>query len=391
MTSTRLEKFLLLAGILLIGVNLRPALASVGPLVDDIRLATGLTNSMVGLLTTLPLIAFGVISPVTPLFTRRFGMGGTLLGAMGLLALGTALRAIASVPALYLGTILAGIAIAFGNVLLPSLAKRNFAAHSGLITSLYSSAMGLGASLAAGLSVPLATHLELGWRGALGFWAIPALIAFVVWLPQLSRLRRSEPKRSFLQAIRDLGTSTLAWKVALFMGLQSLTFYIVLAWLPAIVMDRGFDATFSGWMLSLSQATGVLGSLTIPILAGRATDQRGIVVALAVLELTGLGGLLVAPGTSIILWVSIIGFVLGGSFGLALLFLVVRSKDAETAAELSGMAQSIGYLVAATGPTLFGSLFDFTGSWTIPLLCLFMTTFVKLYVGIGAGSPATVD
>ncbi len=195
MTSTRLEKFLLLAGILLIGVNLRPALASVGPLVDDIRLATGLTNSMVGLLTTLPLIAFGVISPVTPLFTRRFGMGGTLLGAMGLLALGTALRAIASVPALYLGTILAGIAIAFGNVLLPSLAKRNFAAHSGLITSLYSSAMGLGASLAAGLSVPLATHLELGWRGALGFWAIPALIAFVVWLPQLSRLRRSEPPR----------------------------------------------------------------------------------------------------------------------------------------------------------------------------------------------------
>ncbi len=391
MTQSRSEKLLLIAGILLVAVNLRPALASVGPLVDDIRLGTGLTNSMVGLLTTLPLIAFGLISPITPLFTRRFGIGGTLLGAMALLAVGAVMRAIDWVPALYMGTALTGVAIAFGNVLLPSLAKRNFASHSGLVTSLYSGAMGLGASLAAGLSVPLANHLTLGWRGALGFWAIPAVIAFFVWIPQLSRLQRSEPKRSFQQSMRDLGTSALAWKVALFMGLQSLTFYVVLAWLPAILMDRGFDAAFSGWMLSLSQATGVLGALVIPLLAGRKEDQRGIVLVLAMIELVGLSGLLLAQGSSITLWVSILGFVLGGSFGLALLFLVVRSKDAETAAELSGMAQSIGYLVAATGPTLFGSLFDLTGAWTVPLLFLFVTLAMKLFVGLGAGSSGTVD
>lgn len=391
MTQSRPEKLLLIAGILLVAVNLRPALASVGPLVGDIRLSTGLSNSQVGLLTTLPLIAFGVISTLTPLFTRRFGMGGTLLGAMALLAVGAAIRMADWVPALYIGTVLIGIAIAFGNVLMPSLAKRNFAAHSGWITSLYSGAMGLGASMAAGLSVPLAYHLDLGWRRALGFWAIPALIAFVVWIPQLSRLQRSDPKRSFQQAIRDLGTSRLAWKVALYMGLQSFTYYVILAWLPAIVMDRGFDASFSGWMLSLSQATGVVGSLIIPIVAGRGADQRGVVLGLAAVELAGLAGLFFAYGNWLVFWISILGFVLGGSFGLALLFLVVRSKDADTVTELSGMAQSIGYLVAATGPTLIGSLFDLTGAWTIPLLCLFVTTALKLFVGLGAGSAATVD
>lgn len=390
MTQSRSEKLLLMAGILLVAVNLRPALASVGPLVDDIREGTGLTNSMVGLLTTLPLIAFGLISPITPLFTRRLGIGGTLLGAMALLAIGAAMRTIDWVPTLYLGTALTGVAIAFGNVLLPSLAKRNFASHSGLVTSLYSGAMGLGASLAAGLSVPLANQLPLGWRGALGFWAVPAMLAFFVWIPQLSRLRRSEPKRSFQQALRDLGTSMLAWKVALFMGLQSLTFYVILAWLPAILIDRGFDAAFSGWMLSLSQATGMLGSLIVPIVAGRTEDQRGIVFALAAIELVGLSGLLFAQGGSIGLWVSILGFVLGGSFGLALLLLVVRSKDAETAAELSGMAQSIGYLVAATGPTLFGSLFDLTGTWTVPLLFLFVTMALKFFFAWGASAPGTV-
>lgn len=391
MTQSRSEKLLLIAGILLVAVNLRPALASVGPLVGDIRLSTGLTNSMVGLLTTLPLVAFGIISMLTPLFTRRFGMGGTLLGAMALLTFGAAIRAIDWLPALFTGTVLIGIAIAFGNVLLPSLAKRKFADHSGWITSLYSGAMGLGASLAAGLSVPLADHLELGWRGALGFWAIPASMAFVLWIPQLRRLRRSDSNRSFQQAIRDLGASPLAWKVALYMGLQSFTYYVILAWLPAIVMDRGFDASFSGWMLSLSQATGVVGSLIIPIVAGRGTDQRGVVLALAAVELAGLAGLFFAYGSWLVFWISILGFVLGGSFGLALLFLVVRSKDADTVTELSGMAQSIGYLVAATGPTLIGSLFDLTGAWTIPLLCLFVTTALKFYVGLGAGASGTVD
>jgi len=383
-------KILLIAGILCIAINLRPALSGVGPLIEDIRAGTGLSNSLLGLLTTLPLLAFGVVSTLTPLLTKRFGIGGTLFGAIILLTVGIGIRSIDSVPALYLGTLLLGIAIAFGNVLLPSLTKRNFSENSGFITSLYSSVMALGASIAAGISVPLAEDVGLGWRGSLGVWALVALIAVFMWIPQLSRLKKSVPTRSFMAAMKSLTGSRLAWQVALFMGLQSLTFYVILAWLPAILQSRGYDASFAGWMLSLCQATGITGSLVIPTLAGKKNDQRGIVVFLVVMEVIGLMGLLFPRLGSVAIWVTLIGFVLGGTFGLALLFIVLRSQNAESATELSGMAQSIGYFVAATGPILFGSIFDLTGSWSYALILLFVIAFIKLFMGLGAGRPGKV-
>jgi len=381
---------LLIAGILFIAINLRPALASVGPLIEDIREATGLSTTLLGILTTIPLMMFGAVSTLAPLFTRRFGIGGTLLGAMALLAVGIGIRSIAWVPALYFGTFLFGIAIAFGNVLLPGLTKRNFSTNSGFITSLYSAVMAVGASLAAGISVPLAHDAGLGWRGSLGVWSILAIMAFLIWMPQLSRLKKIKANQSYLDAMKSLGKSRLAWKVALFMGLQSMTFYVILAWLPAILQSRGYDASFSGWMLSLSQAMGILGSLAVPILAGKRRDQRGIVWFLVIVEIIGIIGLLLPQFGWIALWVSLIGFVLGGTFGLALLFIVLRSHDAESATELSGMAQSIGYLIAATGPIIFGSIFDFSGSWTYSLVFLFVIAALKLIMGLGAGRPGKV-
>jgi CP family cyanate transporter-like MFS transporter len=381
---------LLIAGIIGIAINLRPALASLGPLAGHIKASTGLSNSMLGLLTTLPLIAFAVVSSLTTIFTRRFGIGGTLLGAMLLLAIGIGIRTLDGIFYLYFGTFLLGIAIAFGNVLLPSLTKRNFSSNSGFVTSLYSSVMAIGASLAAGISVPLADRFQLGWQGSLGVWSILALVAFVVWLPQLSRLKKSDSQRSYLNAMKALGKSQLAWKIALFMGLQSMTFYIILAWLPAILQSRGFDANFSGWMLSLSQATGILGSIVVPVWAGKKNDQRTIVLVLICIELIGIIGLIFPQLGLIWMWVIFIGFVLGGTFGLALLFIVLRSTDTETVTELSGMAQSIGYLVAAIGPIIFGSLFDFTGSWTYSLALLLLIVVLKLYIGIGAGKPGKI-
>lgn len=379
------KNILLIVGILFIAINLRPALASVGPLIEDIRQATGLSNGLLGLLTTLPLIAFGFISTLTPLFTRRFGIGGTLLGAMLLLTVGIVIRSIEWLPALFLGTLLSGIAIAFGNVLLPSLTKRNFESNSGLITSLYSSMMAVGAALAAGISVPLAHDLELGWRGSLGVWAILSLVAFFVWLPQLFRLKKSSSNRNYLKAMKKLSGSRIAWQVALFMGLQSLVFYVILAWLPAILQSRGYDASFSGWMLSLAQTTGILGALTIPYLAGKKKDQRGIVIFLFLIELISLIGLFLPQLGWVVVWVGLIGFVMGSTFGLSLLFIVLRSHDTESATELSGMAQSIGYFVAAIGPIIFGSLFDLTGNWTYPFMLLFVVSFLKLFTGMGVG------
>jgi len=376
---------LLIIGILFIAINLRPALAGVGPLVEDIRKATGLSNGFLGLLTTLPLLAFGLISTLTPLFTRRFGIGGTLLGAMLLLTIGIAIRTIDWLPFLFLGTLLSGVAIAFGNVLLPSLTKQNFESNSGLITSLYSSMMAVGAALAAGISVPLAHDFGLGWRGSLGIWAVLSMLAFFVWLPQLFRLKKFSSNRSYIKAMKKLGGSRTAWQVAIFMGLQSLVFYVFLAWLPAILQSRGYDASFSGWMLSLSQATGILGALIIPLLAGKKKDQRGIVLCLFIVELIALTGLFLPQLKCVFVWVSLIGFVMGGTFGLSLFFIVLRSQDAESATELSGMAQSIGYLMAATGPILFGSIFDWTGSWTYPFILLFVVSFLKMITGMEVG------
>ena len=386
-TRTARQRYLLLAGIVLIAINLRPALAGVGPLVGAIRESTGLSNAMLGLLTTLPLIAFGVLSTLTPLFTRRFGIEGTLAGALVLLTAGILLRAAPSVIALFGGTLMLGIGIAFGNVLLPGLVKRDFSHRTGSMTSLYSSLMGLGAALAAGVSVPLADQVGLGWRWSLGSWAALSLVALLVWLPQLSRRRRAGQKRSFRKAMKDLGGSLLAWQVALFMGLQSFAFYVILAWLPEILQDRGLDPSYAGWMLSLSQGTGVLGTLMIPTWAEKLNDQRGLVWLVSVLEGVSLLGLML-PGTFWVpLWVSLIGFALGGSFGLALLFIVLRSHDTETATELSGMSQSVGYLLAAVGPTLFGGLHDQTGGWLIPLTLLLVVAAIKLAMGLGAGKP----
>ena len=375
---------LLILGIVFVALNLRPALAGVGPLVGLIRQSTGLSNSMLGLLTSLPLIAFGVVSTLTPLFTRRFGVSGTLAGALIVLAIGIYIRSLPSIAALFMGTALLGVAIALGNVLIPGLVKRNFPHKSGLVTSLYSGFLGVGAAVAAGISLPLADKLDSGWRGSLGVWSVLAIISFFVWLPQVWRIKKSPNNRSFKMAMKNLGSSNLAWKVAMFMGLQSFGFYVILAWLPEILQSRGFDSVYSGWMLSLSQATGILGSLFIPIIAGKRKDQSRVVWVLVAIESVCIAGLMLPQIGLVPVWASLIGFALGGTFGLALLFIVLRSDDSETATELSGMAQSVGYFIAAIGPIIFGSIFDITHSWMYPLGLLFVVAFLKLYMGLGA-------
>lgn len=387
---SRSTDMLLIAGIMMIAVNLRPALAAVGPLVGMIRDGTGLSNTMLGLLTTLPLLAFAGISLVAPLVTRRYGIPGMLAAAMGLLTIGILVRSIPSLFTLYIGTLLLGIAIAFGNVLLPGLVKQSFSKKFGLMTSMYSGAMGLGSAVAAGITVPLAEGMSWGWRGALAVWAALAAAALLLWLPQLSRSQHVRPPGSYKQAMKQLLTSRLAWNVALFMGLQSLAFYVVLAWLPEMLQGRGEDAVFAGWMLSLSQATGVLGSLLTPLWAGKRPDQRSIILVLIAMEVVALFGLIFPGIGPVQLWVAMIGFALGGAFGLSLYLIVVRSSNTLTATKLSGMAQAIGYSLAATGPFIAGSLFDLTADWNYVFILLLAVAAIKLYTGLGAARPEEV-
>src|ERR671912_531114 len=384
---TRLRSFLLILGIVLLAANLRPALTVVAPLIGQIRADTGMSNGEAGLLTTLPLLAFGLLSPIAPRLARRFGMERVLLAGLLVLAAGILLRWAGAVAALFLGTVVLGAAIAVSNVLLPSLVKREFPEHAGLMTSVYSTSLGISAAFAAGVSVPLAQLDGIGWRGALAVWAVPAFLAGVAWLPQLVRNDHTvDPSARSSIGVRDLWRSPLAWQVTLFMGLQSLAYYVTLTWLPEILREEGMNAARAGWMLALAQAVAIVSMFFAPVLAGRRPSQRGVVA------LSGAGtlGLLVAGSTASALWVVLLGLGQGACFSLALTFFALRAPDSQHAAALSGMAQSVGYLLAAVGPFLFGVLRDATHAWTVPLALLFAVAVCLLITGLGAARDAHV-
>jgi MFS transporter, CP family, cyanate transporter len=390
MSPEQNRKLLLIFAIAIIALNLRPAIAGVGPLIYEIRDDTGLSNTLLGLLTTLPVLAFGIFSVLTPLFTRKFGTEGTMALALILLTGGLLVRVAPSLVPLFLGTAILGVGIALGNTLLPGIVKKSFPNRFGLVTGIYSSMLGIGATAASAVSVPLSEGAGLGWRWALGVWAILAFLALMAWLPQMKRNIPVSTRRSLRGALKQLGSSKLAWNVSIFVGLQSLTFYTIIAWLPEILIERGLTATNAGYMLALTQGTGVLGTFIIPAWAARRQRQRLPIIILVVIEIVSLIGLMSTSLFLVELWASLLGFCLGGSFGLALLFIVLRTRDTESANELSGMAQSIGYTIAAFGPAFFGAIYDLTLSWTYPLTLLLVIAFAKLASGWVAGRDEVV-
>ncbi|MEX0724537.1 MAG: MFS transporter [Gracilimonas sp.] len=368
---------------------MRSPLSSVGPLTELIQNALGLSYSMIGLITTLPLICFAALSGFTLYFTQRFGLESTLGVALLILTVGTVGRSFANIPALYIGTLLLGIGIAIMNVLMPSIVKRDFPEQSGSMTSLYSGVMGVGATMGAGLSVPLAQFTN--WQFSLGSWAILAFLGLLFWVPQLRN--RTKPKNPIhiFTAIKKLGSSPIAWQIALFMGLQSLIFYAILAWLPEILINRGMTPTKAGFVLSISQGTGIVGSLIIPAIAGRFKDQRKIVLVTSAMEIIGIAGILITDTFLVSTWAGILGFGLGGNFSLALLFMVLRTDSAELTTGLSGMAQSVGYFVAAFGPVLFGFIHDLTNSWSIPLYSMLSIAALQFVFGLGAAKNRVIS
>ena len=382
---------LLVVGIVLLAVNLRPALTGLTPLIGQIRADTGISYGVAGLLTALPLLAMGLLSPIASLLAHRFGMELVLLASMLVLAAGILLRSAGAVTALFLGTAVLGAAIAIGNVLLPGLVKREFPERVGLMTSTYSTALAVSAAIAAGASFPLADQVGIGWRASLGSWALLALVAAVAWLPQMRSARPTNASPVDSQGVNGPWRSALAWQVTLFMGLQSLGYYVVLTWLPEILQEQaGISASLAGWMLALAQAVGIASIFLAPVLAGMRPSQHGVVVVAVALTGAGALGLLVAAETATALWVVLLGLGQGACFSLALTFFALRAPDSEHAAALSGMAQTVGYLLAAVGPFLFGLLRDTTHAWTVPLALLFAVAACLLLTGLGAARDAHV-
>lgn len=386
-SKTSFRMILLITGIILLALNLRACITGIGPLVSAIRGDTGLSSTLAGLLTTLPLLAFGVVSPLAPRMARKWGMESMLLVSLVGLAGGVLLRSLPAVSLLFLGTALMGAAIALSNVLLPGLIKRDFPHQIGLMTAIFSTLLSASGAIADGMSLPLAQNAGLGWRGSLAFWALPAVLTALLWLPLLrSRTRTGAGTQTASKHItRGIWRSPLAWQVTLFMGLQSLTFYAEIAWFPALFASHGINPVNAGWLLALLQLSGVLGSFIAPQLAGRMRRQRMLVAATILLALIAYAGILSGSFGLIVLWCLLLGLAQGAYLGLALLFFILRTPDARSAAELSGMAQSVGYMLAATGPLLFGWLHDLTGGWTVSMLALTAIVLVLLGVGLGAG------
>ncbi|ASF12347.1 putative major facilitator superfamily transporter [Nocardia brasiliensis NBRC 14402] len=371
----------LLIGIVLIGANLRAALTGVGALLPTIERETGLSSAGSGVLGALPLLIFAAVAPLVARIAGRGSARVLLFALLGLVA-GVLLRSAAGLWCLFAGTAVLAVAITFGNVLLPSVLRASLPERRiGWATGAYVTAMTLAAAVSSGVSVPLSEHLPGGWRSALACWAVLAVAALLVWSGQ----QRGQVRAPAATAPAGIPwRSGLAWQVSVFMGLQSLGFYAIIAWLPSIVHDNGMSERAAGVLLFAFQLLGLLAVNLLPWLERRLGDQRLLAAGASALNAIGFLLLALAPRLALVS-VLLIGLGAGVCLVLAMTFQSRRARDAAQAAALAGMAQTVGFAVAAVGPLLLGLLHTLTAGWALALLTLTAATLAQAVVGWGAG------
>ena len=392
----RLERTLLVVGVIALGFNLRGAITSLPPIFPELQTRLGLSGATISILAATPVICFGVVSGFAAAFARRLGEERVLFAAIIALTAGLVLRAAAPSALLFPGTILAGAAIAVMNVLLSSLIKRRWPERAGMLIGLYITALSVGAIAGSVVSVPLWQSSGGSLLLTLGWLAAPAALAALLWLPQLKS--QSPPSHRTVPA--DSGPPPrspagrlavhrhpLAWQVMLFMGLQSLVYYATLSWLPTILRDRGESAAGAGDLLAIMGVGNLAVSLVVPVVAQRLRAQHVLVVPTVAAIAGGLAGLVYAPLGSAVAWALILGAGQNAALALAIFFTAARSPDAATAASLSAFSQAAGYLLASTGPLGVGLLHSATGSWTASIAAIFALTAVMLVFGLLAARP----
>ncbi|MDO6787881.1 CynX/NimT family MFS transporter [Cobetia marina] len=396
----RMSVPLFLLILILVALNLRPALSSLAPLLDRITQDLGLSTLAAGLLTTLPVICLGLFAPLAPRLAGRLGAERTLSLALVTLGIALWLRASDLTLLLYLGTLLCGGSIGIAGTLLPAIVKREHPERADLFTGVYTMALCLGATLAAGLSVPLANWLD-SWQASLSCWALLVVIALPVW-----RLSMPHPWPRRLPAGQHdaprLWHLPLARQITFFMGCQSSLAYIVFGWLPFLLQQRGLSDVEAGWLMAASVMAQVLTALLAPVIGRMGRDQRPAILLLLACSAVGLLGLMVGPLSLRWLFAVLLGFGQGGSFSMALTLLVLRSNDARLAGALSGMAQGTGYMLAALGPLAVGILLEFTNDLDViaSLFALILIAAAALGLKVGRrqriclrddGSPEVID
>lgn len=385
----RARVWLLVAGIALAALNLRTAVTSVGPLLDEIRQALGMSGSVAGVLTTLPVLCFAVIGSTGPLLAHRFGERRVVAGALACLAGGLVARAVVGSAWLFLlFSAVALIGGALGNVLIPAIIKRSFPHRVGAMTAVYTTAMAIGTTLAAGVTVPIADAAG-SWRAGLGVWFVLGVVALLPWLGLLRRDTTAADGHATV-TMRSLLRTRLAWLMAAYFGSQSLQAYVAFGWIAQIFIDSGISRQQAGLMLAALTALSVPISLILPSVAVRMRSQFPLVMLMVACYVTGYAGMIIAPAVGAWAWSVLIGLG-AGAFPLALTMIAMRSRHAATTAALSAFAQSLGYLMAGAGPLLFGVLHDLSGGWTLPYVLVFAMLTVQLIAGWRISRPRHIE
>jgi CP family cyanate transporter-like MFS transporter len=376
-------KALLILGIVLVSINLRTSIASVGPLIPFIREDLDISNGLAGFLTTLSLLTFAVFSLFAPSIGKRLGHGKAIFLGILLLTLGVVIRVLGGIELLYLGTALTGIGIVIANVLMIPFFKARLPEKIGLLTAILTTGMSLFAAIASGISVPLAVDLGWGWRGSLASWGILMVLALAVWIPQL-KPQQSGNQASLLPA-KNVWKSRLAWQVTMFMGAQSVMYFTLITWLPDMLIARGMSPVRAGIALSYMQLISLIGTFFVPGFLIKLKEQTNVILTVGIGYVVGYGALFIHNELITLAALTIIGIGSGASLSIAYTLISLRSAEDMTTAKLSGMVQSAGYILAALGPLVFGVSLDMFANWNFLIWFLLAMTVQFLAFGLPAG------
>ena len=380
---------LVIVGVVALGFNLRPAVVSIGPVLNELITGLGVSATYGGLLTTLPVIVFAVVGLFTPWLVRSVGIHrATLVCLFGVIG-GLVFRAWVTTGAAFLVLTLVALAgMAAANILLPPLVKYHYPNRIGPLTSLYTASLAVGITASSALTVPVAHQFE-SWRWGLFVWVFPALFAVIPWIV----LSRRDSRHQFVKqqaGVRSLARSPLAWALAAFFGLQAMQFYIVVGWFAQVYRDAGFTAVTSGWLLGTITAMQIPMSIVMPRVAARTRHLGKLTFAIVACYPVGYAGLLLAPVQGAWLWAVLVG-VGSGVFPLALTLIGLRARTSRGTVALSGFAQSAGYLIAAIGPVLIGTMYDLTQGWALPLSMLIVFTIPALVLAVKVAQPRAIE
>lgn len=371
-------------------LNLRAPIVAVGPVLPDIARELKLTPALAGLITGIPLICFSVFSMFIPLWSERVGLEKLLFYSVVVLVLGMFIRSAGGLSWLFTGSAFIGVAITIGNVLMPAFIKRRFSRDVGLVTAIYLAAMNVMSVIAVGFSIGLGRVTGLGWRGSLGVWVLFSIVALVLWFPFATKSPSHSGKNS-ISRDWSIWKSKLAWHISIFMGTQSVIFYALASWLPNMLQDWGMAPVTAGWMLSVFQMGQVPMTFLGPIWVGKMKEQTPLIWFTFTMLVSGMVLIIFWKERFIIPAVLMMGIAVGLAFAIATMFLVIRTRSVEQSAGLSGMAQSIGYLMAAIAPPLFGAIFGWTGSWVTPLVVFMIIPLLLLVTGLSSAKDRVVS